>query len=429
MEDRRSHKCPSECLESRKSLHIFPKRDRSQAKEGVDMRLSDRAMLLQESAIRKLDITMRQQSGASFLRLNIGQPDVPTPLPMLDAIQSWRPEVIAYGPASGTAQCREAFAQYHRRWQSALRAEDIAVTTGGSEALLFAFTAICDPGDEILVPTPYYTNYNGFATVAGAKIRPIPTSLQDNFALPSDEKLDAMATPRTKAFVFSNPGNPTGAVYPQDEVDRLARWCRSRGIFLISDEVYRRIWFDAPPGTALLSTDSMDAVVVIDSLSKTWSACGLRLGALISRNPLLMEKVERLGQARLGPQPLAQAAGVAALEMEEGYYESLRNLWKGRVGALYSALAEIPGLRQNRPSGAFYTMVELPVSDSEDFARFLVTDFRLDGESLVVAPGGGFYADSTRGSSQIRLAAVLEEEKLRRAAVILGAALEAYGAR
>ena len=383
-------------------------------------------MVLQESAIRKLDITVRQQQGVHFYRLNIGQPDVPTPAPILDAIQGWRPDVIAYGPASGTPACRQAFARYHSRWQPQLQATDIAVTTGGSEALLFAFTAICDPGDEILAPSPYYTNYNGFATVAGASVRAIPTSIQNNFALPSNAELDALKSPKTRAFVFSNPGNPTGALYDQAEVNRLAKWCYQNQIFLIADEVYRRIWFNTPPATALRVEEGKEAVIVIDSLSKTWSACGLRLGALISRNPLLMEKIERLGQARLGPQPLAQAAGIAALQMNEEYYEDIRLLWKDRVDTLYNSLAKIPDIQQNKPQGAFYTMVQLPVENSDDFARFLVTNFRSQGESLVVAPGGGFYADNARGKQQIRLAAVLSKEKIERAVEILGQGIEAY---
>jgi len=390
------------------------------------MQLSQRALTLQESAIRKLDVIVRQQVDTHFFRLNIGQPDIATPQPMLDAISQFQPTTIAYGPASGTPACREAFANYHRRWQPQLQSKHIAVTTGGSEALLFAFTAICDPGDEILVPTPFYTNYNGFATVAGAHIRPIPTSIDNNFALPSNEQLEALKTPKTKAFVFSNPGNPTGAIYSLSEISRLAKWCHHNGIFLIADEVYRRIWFEEAPASALELDDSAEAIIVIDSLSKTWSACGLRLGALISRNDALMEKVERLGQARLGAQPLAQAAGIAALTMPEEYYEQVRHTWKRRVDVMYDALNQIPGIKHNKPEGAFYTMVELPVDNSDSFARFLITDFRSNKESLVVAPGGGFYADSRRGIQQIRLAAVLEEEKIQRAITILGEALQAY---
>ncbi|MBM75896.1 MAG: aspartate aminotransferase [Proteobacteria bacterium] len=391
----------------------------------VTLKLSKRALSIQESAIRKLSSLVAQQQDVSFYHLNIGQPDLSTPEPILKAIQAWSPKVISYGPASGTRACREAFAKYHGRWQKNLSWADVAVTTGGSEALLFAFTAICDPGDEILVPTPFYTNYNGFATVAGASIRPIPTSIKHNFTLPSNEALDKYTSDKTKAFVFSNPGNPTGAIYDQKEIDRIADWCERNGLFLISDEVYRRIWFDNPPGTALCSPNK-DAVIVIDSLSKTWSACGLRLGALISRNQDLMGRIERLGQARLGVQPLAQHAGIAALNMPESYYEEIRGIWKERVDCLYDSLNKIPNIKHNKPSGAFYTMVELPVDSAEHFARHLVTNFRSQGESLVIAPGGGFYVDNKRGKAQIRLAAVLEPQKIKRSAEILGEALSSY---
>ena len=389
-------------------------------------RLSVRAQQMQESAIRKLDLTVRAQTGVRFHRLNIGQPDVATPAPLLDVIAAWRPPVIAYGPASGTPACRVAAAEYHARWCPSLSERDVAVTVGGSEALLFAFTALCDPGDEILVPEPYYTNYNGFATVAGATIRPVRTSLADGFALPSDELLDAHVGPRTRAVVFSNPSNPTGAVYGKEELARLLAWAAKHDLFVIADEVYRRIWFDAPPTSALSFDEHKERVVVIDSLSKTYSACGLRLGFLISRNPSLMEKVERLGQARLGAQPLAQAVGEAALRMPESYYESIRQTYATRVDRMVTSLGQIEGVQAPRPSGAFYCMVELPIDDADRFARFLVTDFRADGESVVVAPGGGFYADPASGKTQIRLAAVTEESSIRRAVDLLDQALACY---
>jgi len=389
------------------------------------MILSQRAQTLQESAIRKLDSAVRSYHDVHFYRLNIGQPDIETHPAIRAAIQNWDTKVIAYGPASGTPACRSAFAQYHSRWQPKLTSQHVAVTTGGSEALLFAFTAICDPGDEIMVPAPYYTNYNGFATVAGATVCPIRTHLDRGFALPSNDELDAIKTEKTKAFVFSNPANPTGAVYNLAEIKRIAQWCHKNQIFFISDEVYRRIWFENPPASALALEEEKEAVVVIDSLSKTWSACGLRLGALISRNEQLMEKVERLGQARLGAQPLSQAAGIAALTLEEDYYESIRLQWKTRVDTLFNALEQIPGISHNKPQGAFYTMVQLPVL-AEDFAQFLIHDFRDNNQSLVVAPGGGFYENPTHGQHQIRLAAVLEPEKIRRSVEILGLALDKF---
>jgi len=391
--------------------------------------LSKRASVLQESAIRKLDLTVMRQRDVRFHRLNIGQPDVPTPGPLLDAIQAWRPSVIAYGPASGLPACREAAAAYHARWSPGLGGEHVAVTQGGSEALLFAFTALCDPGDEILVPEPYYTNYNGFATVAGATIRPVATSLADGFAIPPDEVLDTYVTPRTRALVFSNPGNPTGAVYGRDELARVLAWAKRRDLFVIADEVYRRIWFEAPPTSALEFADSRDHVIVIDSLSKTYSACGIRLGFLISHNARLMEKVERLGQARLGPQPLAQAVGIAALGLDTAYYEEIRQEYRGRVNALVDGLLEVDGVSTHRPEGAFYCMLELPIDDADRFARWLVTDFRSGGESVVVAPGGGFYAAPESGRRQIRLAAVEGRDEIRRACTLLGEALASYPGR
>jgi aspartate aminotransferase len=388
--------------------------------------LSKRVGVLQESAIRKLDMAVTEHPDVHFHRLNIGQPDVATPEPLLDAIASWRPKVIAYGPASGLPACREAGAEYHRAWCPELNWKHVAATVGGSEALLFAFTALCDPGDELLVPEPYYTNYNGFATVAGAKVMPIPTSIAQDFAIPPDDVLDRYVTPRTRALVFSNPSNPTGAVYGAAEVERLLAWAKRHDIFVIADEVYRRIYFDEPPASALSFDEYADRVILIDSMSKTYSACGLRLGFLISRNMELMEKVDRLGQARLGPQPLSQAVAIAALQLPEHYYATVRQTYKARVDALLSAVRDIEGVTTSSPKGAFYCMLGLPVDSAEDFARFLITDFRLDGESVVVAPGPGFYADPTSGRSEIRLAAVTHEESIARAGHILAQAIGAY---
>lgn len=387
--------------------------------------LSDRAHVLQESPIRKLDLTAMRHPDVRFHRLNIGQPDVPTPAPLLEAIRGFQPDVIAYGPASGLPACRDAAAAYHSRWGADLERQDVAATTGGSEALLFAFAAMCDPGDEILVPEPYYTNYNGFGTVVGVRIRPIETRLEDGFALPADDVLDGLVNERTRAILFSNPGNPTGAVYGRETLERLVRWAQRKDLFVIADEVYRRIWFDHPP-TSALELGAPDHVVVIDSLSKTYSACGIRLGFLISQNGELMEKIERLGQSRLGPQPLAQHVGIAALGLEEGYYEGIRDTYRTRVEVMMAAVTAVEGVRANRPAGAFYSMLDLPVDDADAFARFMVEDFRQGGESVVVAPGGGFYADPARGKTQIRLAAVLERERIERAAELLAAGIQAY---
>jgi len=387
---------------------------------------SERALGMQESAIRKLDLTVQAQTGVSFYRLNIGQPDIFTPAPMMDAIATYRPEVVGYGPASGTMACRQAAADYCARWSPGVGPMDVAITTGGSEALLFAFTVVGDPGDEILVPEPYYTNYNGFATVAGMRVRGIPTSIHNDFAIPSDAELDALVTPRTRAIVFSNPGNPTGAVYSQAELTRVVDWAGRRGIFVIADEVYRQIWFEREPASALSLEHARPWVIVVDSMSKTWSACGLRLGFLVCRNPAIMERVERLGQARLGPQPLAQAVAMAAFALPEAYYAEVREVYRRRVDAMVEALALIPGVTAPTPKGAFYLMAELPIDDADAFSRFLVTDLRDNGESVVVAPGTGFYSDPASGRRQVRLAAVLEEDRIRRGVELLGIGLEQW---
>ena len=394
------------------------------------LRLSRRALAIQESAIRKLDAAVNQVSGVYFHRMNIGQPDVATPRAVMDALAAEDSAVLAYGPASGLLACRDAAAAFHSRTSPGLTREHAVVTQGGSEALLFAMVALCDPGDEILVPEPYYTNYNGFATFAGAKVVAVPTRLDEGFAIPDDDVLDSLVTERTRIFLFANPGNPTGAVYGAEQLRRVAAWAKRRGLWLVADEVYRAIWFTSPPLSALNLAGHEDHVIVVDSTSKTFSACGLRVGFLISRNLELMERLERLGQARLGPQPRGQQAAIAALQLPESYYEEVRHIYKSRVDAMMDALAQIPGVAFHRPEGAFYTMARLPVADTEKFARWLVEEFRDHSagraESVVVAPGPGFYADPRKGRDEIRLAAVREESQLRRAVEVLGAGLKQY---
>ncbi|MBM4391591.1 MAG: pyridoxal phosphate-dependent aminotransferase [Deltaproteobacteria bacterium] len=394
------------------------------------MRLSHRALSMQESAIRKLDQFVVQAPEVHFHKLNIGQPDVATPIEVMNALAATDSPVLAYGPASGLPACRKAAAAFHSRTSPGLGWEHCVVTQGGSEALLFAFCALCDPGDEILVPEPYYTNYNGFATVAAAKVVPVRTRLDEGFRIPSNEELDRYVTDKTRIFLFANPGNPTGAVYGEADLRRVAEWARSRGLWLVADEVYREIWFTHRPVSALELEGHEDHVLVVDSTSKTFSSCGLRIGFLISRNLTLMERVERLGQARLGAQPRAQNAAIAALALGDGFYDELRAVYRARVDAMMDALAEIPGVSYHRPEGAFYTMARLPVNDTEAFARFLVTEFRSTRtgrpESVVVAPGPGFYANPREGRDEIRLAAVKRPEDIRRGIEVIGEALAAF---
>ena len=388
--------------------------------------LSSRVNTLQESPIRKLVNTALAQKGVDFHYLNIGQPDVRTPAPLLDAVANFQPEVVGYGHAMGEWSCREAAAAYHSRWGPGLTGRDVAVTVGGSEALLFAFTAVADRGGEILVPEPFYANYNGFALMAGAKIVPMRTTIDDGFSLPPDAVLDAAITPNTRAILFSNPCNPTGAVYSKSEIGRLLAWAARRKLWVISDEVYRRIWFENPAPSALEFPEAADRVIVVDSLSKTYSACGARVGFLISRNQELMVRVERLGQARLGPQPLGQKMAEAALALPDSYYSELRRTYKARVDVLFDALKAYPEINAPKPTGAFYTMLKLPVPDADRFARFLVEDFRVENRSVVLAPGSGFYASPASGRDEVRLAAVITQPKLRDAVEIIGEGLRAF---
>ncbi len=397
------------------------------------MRLSQRALSMQESAIRKLDQFVAMSPGVYFHKLNIGQPDVPTPPAVMEALATTDSPVLAYGPASGLRACREAAAAFHGRTSPGLGWEHAVVTQGGSEALLFAFCGLCDPGDEILVPEPYYTNYNGFATVAAAKVVPVRTRLDEGFRIPSNEELDRYVTDKTRIFLFANPGNPTGAVYDEYDLRRVAEWARSRKLWLVADEVYREIWFERPPLSALSLQGHEDHVIVVDSTSKTFSSCGLRIGFLISRNLTFMERVERLGQARLGPQPRAQNAAIAALALPQAFYDGLRDTYRERVDAMMDALGTIPGVSFHRPEGAFYTMARLPVADTEAFARFLVSEFRSHTsgrpESVVVAPGPGFYAHAGEGRDEIRLAAVKNPAEIRRGIEVIGEALAAFPGR
>jgi aspartate aminotransferase len=391
--------------------------------------LSTRALQLPTSAIRKLDAVVRARPEVRFHRLNIGQPDIPTPAALLSAAAAHQPRVVAYGPASGTAECREAAAHYHSTWSPGLGPEHVAVTTGGSEALLIALSITCDPGDEVLVPEPFYANFMGFATMAGAVIKPIHTSIETGFAFPPDEVLDTYVTDRTRVLLFSNPGNPTGAQYDRAQLERIVAWARRHQLWVVSDEVYRRIWFDRPPPSAFGLTDATDDVIVIDSMSKTYSACGLRLGFLMSHNLDVMALADRIGMARLGPQVLAQDVAIAALTLPESYYDAMRLTYKARVDALMRGVAGIEGVTAPRPQGAFYAMLRLPVDSAEGFARYLVEDFSEGGESLVVAPGPGFYATPGRGLDQIRLAAVVDEPTMARSMALLQTALDRYSAR
>lgn len=392
--------------------------------------LSRRAGALRPSAIRKLDAVAAARPDVQTWRLNIGQPDVAPPRPVREAIARWAPEVIGYGPASGLPGTREAVAGWLGSWSGgALAPADLAITHGASEALLFALAALADPGDEVIVFAPFYPNYHGFAATLGLQVREVGLSLADGFALPPDPVLDAAVTPRSRVVLLSNPSNPTGAVWGEAALRRLLAWAARHDLWVLSDEVYRTLYEGSAPVSALAFPEHADRVVVADSLSKAWSLCGLRCGWVASRNAEIMERIEVLGQARLGPQPLAQVAAEVAVGLDAGFYEEVRQTYGARIDALHEAVASISGVRTHRPEGAFYLYAELPVDDVDAFARWMVADFQHRGETLMVAPGTGFRMDPASGRSEVRLAAVLQPERLRRAAEVLDAGLSAWRAQ
>jgi aspartate aminotransferase len=336
---------------------------------------------------------------------------------------------LSYGPAQGFLELREAIAGYFGGYGIALTADNIIITCGGSEAILFAFATVADPGDEIIIPEPFYTNYNGYASLANLKIVPLTLKVEDGYRLPPASEFEAKITARTKAVVLCSPNNPTGTVYSAEELGRVVKLVLKRDLFLIGDEVYKEFVYDGLKHTSILEFDeAKDRTIVVDSISKRFSCCGARIGAVISRNPRVYESLLRFAQARLCPPSIEQKAAIAAYKMGLGYFEPVRREYERRRDVLYEGLAAIPGVVVRKPQGAFYMSVRLPVKDSERFVTWMLTEFRLDNETVMVAPESGFYSTPGKGRDEIRMAYVLKEEDIRRGLVILKAGLEKYRA-
>ena len=385
------------------------------------------------SPIRKLTplADEARRRGVEVLHLNIGQPDIRTPRPVLDAYRSFDADVLAYSPSLGIPPLRESIAAYYRRYGIDVAPRDVAVTVGGSEAIFFALSAVCDPGDEILVREPFYANYVAFAAMISAKVVPIPASIDDGFALPSRERIAACITPRTRALLYISPENPTGIVYDPAELETMRELCRRCGLYLIADEVYREfIYDDHVAFRSVLDLDGMaDHAILIDSVSKRFSSCGARIGSLTTRNRGIMELVDKFAQARLCPPTVGQLAADAAYRMDPSYFEPIRDEYRRRRDLVVEALGRIPGTLFHVPEGAFYLMTRLPVQDAEEFARFLLTDFTWKGRTVMLAPGQGFYSTPGRGRDEVRIAYVLECGRLAEAMEVLGRGLEAYASR
>jgi aspartate aminotransferase len=403
-----------------------------QRTENESFSVSKRARLMPASPIRKLAplAEAAKARGTRVLHLNIGQPDIETPACMRERLSRLDAKVLEYSPSTGTPEFLRSLQKYYeRRVGVSLSLDQILATTGGSEAILFALLACANEGDEVLVIEPFYANYRAFAMMAGVNLVSVPSRGRDGFHLPPREIIERAVTTRTRALMICNPSNPTGTVFRRDELDMLADLCRERGLFLISDEVYREFVYDGAKAISALELDDAENfVIVVDSLSKRYSACGIRLGALVTRNSDVYDASLRMAQGRLSPPGLAQFIAVGAESLGEEYTRDVVTEYQRRRDVLYEGLISIPGVELTKPEGAFYCVARLPVVDAEDFAVWLLTDFNDPEGTVMVAPASGFYLDDL-GRSEVRIAYVLNENDLRIAVRLLGRALEQYPGR
>lgn len=391
--------------------------------------ISHKGQLMPESPIRKLVPYAEEakKKGVNVIHLNIGQPDIKTPQVALDAVKNNTLEVLAYSRTEGSETYREKLAAYYAKNDIHVSAKDIIVTTGGSEALAFTMSTVADNDDEIIIPEPFYANYNGFATAVGVKVVPVISHIDSNFALPPIEEFEKLITPRTKAILICNPGNPTGYLYTREEIKKLAQIVKKYDLFLIADEVYREFTYDGKEHYSILQEEGLENhAIVVDSVSKRYSMCGARIGCLVSKNETITKTALKFAQARLSPPTYAQIASEAALETPQSYFDQVKEEYVGRRDLLIQELKKIEGVKIGVPQGAFYCIVELPIDDSDAFAQWLLEEFRLDNETVMVAPAAGFYASEDHGKNQIRIAYVLDKENLKKAVHILKEGLASY---
>lgn len=396
----------------------------------TELAVSRRCRALPVSPIRRLAplADEAKRRGRRIIHLNIGQPDLQAPPSVAESIAGAAGRHLAYAPSRGLPEALDAWVTYYRHHGIEVEPGDIVITSGASEALSLAMIATCDPGDEILIPEPFYAPYQGTTAVAGLQLRTVP--LGPGFTPPSLEAIRAAITPRTRAILICSPNNPTGTVYSREDLLALGEIVRESGIFLLSDETYREIVFDGPPAPSALSIPGLDDhVVVIDSISKRFNACGMRIGTIVSRNPAVMTAVADLAELRLAVPVIEQLAIAEALSAPEPYISTVVETYRQRVDALVTALSRIEGVTCHRPGGGFYVIAQLPVDDSEQFAAWLLRDFHVDGETVMVTPMSDFYVTPGRGQDEIRLACVFDPETLTRAAGILEAGLAAYPSR
>ena len=394
--------------------------------------ISERAVEMPQSPIRKLAplAVAAESRGIKIYHLNIGQPDLKTPEEGLDVLRHIGRDILEYSPSQGFLSYRRKLVDYYQRYNISLTPDDIIITTGGSEAVLFAFMSCLNPGDEIIVPEPAYANYMAFAISAGARIRTVSTTIEEGFALPKVEKFEELINERTRAILICNPNNPTGYLYTRREMNQIRDLVKKHDLYLFSDEVYREFIYTGSPYISACHLEGIEQnVILIDSVSKRYSECGIRIGALITKNQEVRNAVMKFCQARLSPPLLGQLVAEASIDTSADYLREMYDEYVERRNCLIDGLNKIPGVYSPIPMGAFYTMARLPIDDAERFCAWCLEEFSYENETIMMAPGAGFYTTPGAGHNEVRIAYVLNKHDLERALFILGRALEAYPGR
>lgn len=396
------------------------------------LQISNKGLAIQASPIRKLVpyANKAKARGIRVFHLNIGQPDIATPKIALEVVRRMQISVIEYTDSAGNHTLRSKLAGYYQKLGIAINEEDILITTGGSEAILFAFMSTLNEGDEIIIPEPYYANYAAFAVMVGAKVKAVTATIENNFALPPISEFEKLITPRTKGIVIINPNNPTGYLYSQNELEALAKMVKKHNLYLYSDEVYRRYCYDGLPHFSVMNIEGIEEnAILFDSMSKRYSECGIRVGAIITRNKEVLGASLKFGMARLCPPALGQIAAEASLDTSDEYFHRVHQEYVQRRDFMVEALNKIPGVVCPNPKGAFYSIAKLPIDDSEKFARWLLEEFDYNGQTVMLAPASGFYHTPGLGKNEVRIAYVLKISDLQKAIEVLAAALKVYPGR
>ena len=395
-------------------------------------KISQKAVDMPASPIRKLVpyADKAKKEGKKVYHLNIGQPDIETPEVALNAIKDFNQKVIEYSHSAGFESYRVGLAKYYQKTGIPVNTEDIIITTGGSEALIFGFMSTCDPGDEIIIPEPFYANYNGFAVTAGLSVVPVASSIESGFALPPVEEFEKKITAKTKAILICNPGNPTGYLYSKEELEKLRDIVKKHDLFLFADEVYREFCYDGAVPFSTMNLEGIENnVIMIDSVSKRYSMCGARIGALISKNKEVIASALKFGQARLSPPTIDQIASEAALKTPQSYFDDVVAEYVQRRNIMVDGLNNIPGVFCPKPSGAFYCVAKFPVDNTEKFCQWLLEDYQYEGATVMMAPASGFYSTIGAGKNEARIAYVLNQDSLKASVKILEEALKVYPGR